>query len=156
MTCLRWSALPNMPQVNAYHSALCIADEESGDVALLIVGGNGGTAKEAEMLTSRPRRTRRGQGSGSNPWRWQQLSSMQIGRPNHPGMLRLGKERVLVVGSGRGRSAEILQLPRGDNDRGGWTLLRETMTQEFAKTFLANFNGHILAFGESFVKHVRQ
>ncbi len=51
MTCFRWSVLPNMSQVNAYHSALCIGDEEGGDVAILIVGGNGGTAKEAEMLT---------------------------------------------------------------------------------------------------------
>ncbi len=107
MTCLRWSVQPNMSQVNAYQSALCIGDEEGGDVALLIVGGNGGTGSKAEILTSRPRRTRRDQGSGANPWRWQQLSPMQSGRPNHPGMLRLGTERVLVVGGGRGvRSAE--------------------------------------------------
>ncbi len=149
MTCLRWSVLPNMSKVNAYHSALCIGDEEGGDLALLIVGGNCGTGKEAEVLTSRPRRTRRDQGSGDNPWRWQQLSPMQSGRPNCPGMLRLGTGRVLVVGGGgRGvRSAEILQLPRGDNDRGVWTLLRETMTQQFGKTFLVNFNCRILAFG---------
>ncbi len=137
-----------MSQMNAYHSALCIGDEEGGDVALLIVGGNGGTAKEAEMLTSRPRRTRRGQGGGHNPWRWQQLSPMQTGRPNCPGMLQLGTGRVLVVGGGRGvQSAEILQLPRGDNDRGVWTLLRETMTQQFGKAFLVNFNNRVLAFG---------
>ncbi len=148
MTCLRWSVLPNMSQVNANHSALCIGDEEGGDVALLIVGGNGGSGSEAELLTSRPRRLRRDHGSRGNPWRWQRLSPMQSGRPNHPGMLRLGKERVLVVVGGRGvRSAEIVQLPRGDNDRGVWTLLRETMTQQFGKTFLVNFNNHVLAFG---------
>ncbi len=73
---------------------------------------------------------------------------MQSGRPNHPGMLRLGKERVLVVVGGRGvLSAEIVQLPRGYNDRGVWTLLRETMTQQFGKTFLVNLNNRVLAFG---------
>ncbi len=134
-----------MAQVNAYHSALCIGDEEGGDVAILIVGGNGGTAKEAELLTSRPRRLR---GDQDNPWRWQQLFPMQSGRPNCPGMLQLGTGRVLVVGGGRGvRSAEILQLPWGDNDRGVWTLLRETMTQQFGKTFLVNLNNRVLAFG---------
>ncbi len=35
--------------------------EEGDDVAILVVGGNGGTGKEAELLTSRPRRT--GEGS---------------------------------------------------------------------------------------------
>ncbi len=145
-----------MSHANICQSALFIGVEEGDDVAVLVVGGNCGTGSEAEMLTSRPRRTRREQGKQGFPWRWQQLSPMQSGRPNHPGMLRLGKERVLVVGNGRGRSAEILQLPRGDNDKGVWTLLHETMTQEFAKTFLANFNGRILAFGESLVKHVRQ
>ncbi len=140
-----------MSQANVCQSALFIGDEEGDDVAILIVGGNCGTGKEAEMLTSRPRRTRRDQGKGGNPWRWQQLSPMQMGRHGHPGMLRLGKERVLVVGSGRGRSAEILQLPRGDNDRGVWTLLCETMTQQFGKTFLVNFNNRILAFGKFFI-----
>ncbi len=95
-----------MSQVNAYHSALCIGDEEGGEVAILIVGGNGGTGRDAELLTSRPRRTRRDQGGDGNPWRWQQLSPMQSGRPNCPGMLRLGTGRVLVGGGGRGvRSA---------------------------------------------------
>ncbi len=145
-----------MSHANVCQSALFIGVDECDDVAVLVVGGNCGTGKEAELLTSRPRRLRRDQGSEGNPWRWQLLSPMQSGRPNCPGMLRLGKERVLVVGSGRGRSAEILQLPRGDNDRGVWTLLHETMTQEFAKTFLVNFSGRILAFGESFGKHVRQ
>ncbi len=145
-----------MPQVNACQSALFIGDED-GAVAVLVVGGNGGTGKEAELLTSSPRRTRRDRDKQGNPWRWQQLSPMQRVRPNRPGLLRLGNERVLVVGGAwRSRTAELLQLPRSDSDRGVWTLLHETMTQEFAKTFLANSNGRILAFGESFVKHVRQ
>ncbi len=137
-----------MPQVNACQSALFIGDED-GDVAVLVVGGHGGTGKEAEILTSRPRRTRRDQGSEGDPWRWQQLSPMQRGRPNRPGMLRLGKERVLVVGGSRNiRSAEVLQLSLGDNDRGVWTLLNESLTQQFGKPFLVNFNNRILAFGK--------
>ncbi len=114
-------------------------------MAVLVVGGNGGTGKEAELLTSRPRRTRRVQGNQGNPWRWQQLSS--------PGMLRLGKERVLVVGGSRNiRSAEVLQPSYGDNDRGVWTVLNESLSQKFGKPFLVNFNKRILAFGKLFIK----
>ncbi len=132
-----------MPRVKACQSALFIGDED-GDVAVLVVGGYGGTAKEAEMLTSRPRRRRRDQGNQGNPWRWQQLSPMQRERPNRPGMLRLGKERVLVVGGSRNiRSAEVLQLLHGDNDRGVWSLLNESLTQQFGKPFLVNFNKRI-------------
>ncbi len=66
------------------HRRYVLAMREGDDVAVLVVGGNCGTGKEAEMLTSRPSRTRRVQGNQGNPWRWQQLS--------RPGMLRLGKE----------------------------------------------------------------
>ncbi len=138
-----------MSDANICQSALFIGDEESDDVAVLIVGGYCGTREEAEILTIRPRRD---QGSEGNPWRWQQLSPMQRERPNRPGMLRLGKERVLVFGGSRNiRSAEILQLPRGYHDRGAWTLLRETMTQQFGKSFLVNLNNRILFFGKLFI-----
>ncbi len=43
-----------MSQVNACQPALFMRDDD-GDVAILVVGGNGGTGKEAELLTSRPR-----------------------------------------------------------------------------------------------------
>ncbi len=67
---------------------------------------------------------------------------MQRGRPYHPGMLRLGKESVLVVGGASiRRTAELLQRPRNDGELGLWTLLNATVTQEFVITFLANFNG---------------
>ncbi len=141
-----------MSHANVCQAALFIGGEEGDDVVILIVGGDCGTGKEAKILTSRPRRTRGDRSNGGNQWRWQQLSPMQRGRPNRPGMLRLGKECVLVVGGSRNiRSTEVLQLPRGDNDRGVWTLLRETMTQQFGKTFLVNFNNRILAFGKFFI-----
>ncbi len=44
-----------MSHANICQLALFIGDEEGDDVAVLVVGGNCGTGKEAELLTSRPR-----------------------------------------------------------------------------------------------------
>ncbi len=46
------------------------------------------------------------------------------------------------------KTAEILQLPRNDNDKGVWTLLTQQMTQGFSWTFLVNFNNRIVAVSE--------
>ncbi len=112
------------------------------------MGGYGGSGDEAALLTSRPHQTRGEQGQFS----WQQLSPMLEKRPYRPGLLLIGRERVLVCGGGdsRGgsRTAEILQLPRDDNYRGVWTLLTQPMTQGFGTNFLVNFNNRIVAFCE--------
>ncbi len=126
-----------------FHSALFVGHEDDDDVAVLVVGGCYGTGKEAAILSSRSNKTTRDQG---NPWRWQKLSPMQIRRRLCPGMLHLGRDRVLVAGGGS-RIAEILQLPRNDNDSGVWTRLRLPLARNFLITFLANFNNRILAFG---------
>ncbi len=107
-----------------------------------MVGGYGGNGKEAELLTNHPHQRRGGQGSGGSAWRWQQLSPMQEKRPWRPGILLLGRERVLVVGGGvsGSKTAEILQLPRDDTDMGVWTLLTQKMTRGFCDNFLVNFN----------------
>ncbi len=64
---------------------------------------------------------------------------------------------MLVVGGSRNiRSAEVLQLSHGDNDRGVWTLLNESLTQRFGKPFLVNFYNSILAFGKLFIKQATQ
>ncbi len=57
-----------MSHANVCQSALFIGDEEGDDVEILIVGGDCGTGKEAEILTSCPRRTR-DRSYGGNPWR---------------------------------------------------------------------------------------
>ncbi len=58
---------------------------------------------------------------------------------------------MLVCGSDLITAAEILQLPRGDNERGVWTLLTQEMTQYFSRTYLMNFNNRIVAVGESLI-----
>ncbi len=61
---------------------------------------------------------------------------------------------MLVCGGGGGgwsRTAEILQLPRDDNEKGLWTLLTQEMTQYFSRTYLVNFNNRIVAVGESLI-----
>ncbi len=128
--------------------------QRDDDAAVLVVGGGGDNWNEAALLTNRPHQRRGEQGSGGgDPWRWQQLSPMREGRWNRPGILLLGRERVLVVGGGS-TTAEILQLPHDDSDRGVWTLLTKPLTRGFEKTFLINFNNRIVAVGELYINLV--
>ncbi len=110
-----------MSKEKRLQSALFIGNGDDDD-AVLVVGGDGGNGHEAELLTNRPHQWRgeQGSGGGGDPWRWQQLSPMQERRPFRPGILLLGRERVLVVGGSFNgcKTAEVLQLPRDDNDRG--------------------------------------
>ncbi len=70
-------------------------------------------------------------------------------RPDGPGMLLLGRDRVLVAGgSWDNATAEVLQLPRDALDRGVWTLLTHQLTQPLGTTFLVNFNARIFAVSE--------
>ncbi len=89
-----------MSKKSCWQSALFIGNGDD-DAAVLVVGGWGGNGNEAELLTNRPHRRRGEQGSGGgDPWRWQQLSPMRGARHYRPGILLLGRERVLVVGGG--------------------------------------------------------
>ncbi len=97
-----------MSKGSRLQSALFIGNGDD-DAAVLVVGGDGGNDNEAELLTNRPHQRGGEQGSRGGAWRWQQLSPMREGRINRPGMLLLGRERVLVVGGGI-TTAEILQL----------------------------------------------
>ncbi len=131
-----------MSKANSLQSALFNgAADNDDDAAVLVVWGRGGNGKEAELLTNRPPQRRGEQGSGGSAWRWRQLSPMQESRWRRPGILLLGRERVLVVGGAWGnKTAEIFQLPRDDNDMGVWTLLTQKMTRGFCDNFLVNFN----------------
>ncbi len=82
-------------------SALSIGtgDDEENAV-ILVVGGIGNTEKEASLLTNRPHQTTAVQGNRGGQWRWQQLSPMLEERGCQPGLLLLGRERVLVCGGG--------------------------------------------------------
>ncbi len=74
-------------------------------------------------------------------------------RPWQPGLLLLGRRPVLVCGGGAdgSRTAEILQLPRDDNDGGLWTLLNQKMTRHYGFTYLVNFDNRIVAVAESLI-----
>ncbi len=153
---LRWTALPKMSKESCRQSALFIGNGDD-DAAVLVVGGRGGNHNEAALLTNRPHQGREEQGSGcGDPWRWQQLSPMREKRWNGPGILLLERERVLVVGDGfwGSKTAEVLQLPHNDNDRGVWTLLTQPLTRDFYGTFLVNFNNRIVAVGELLINLV--
>ncbi len=126
-----------------FNSALFVGDEGNDGVAVLVVGGCYGTGKEAAILSTRSNQTTRDLG---NPWRWQKLSPMQMRRRHCPGMLLLRRDRFLVAGGGS-RTAELLHLPREDNDSGVWTRIQVPLTKNFFITFRANFNNRILAFG---------
>ncbi len=100
-------------------------DEE--DAVVLVVGGTGGTGKEAALLTTRPHQTTAVQANQDGQWRWQQLSPMHEKRDYLPGLLPLGRERVLVCGGYYGsRTAEIpsvtATIPMTLNDRQSPTL----------------------------------
>ncbi len=91
-----------MSKESCDQSALFIGDGDD-DAGVLVVGGQGGNSHEAELLTNRPHQRRGEQGNGGggdDPWRWQQLSPLRERRPFRPGILLLGRERVLVVGGG--------------------------------------------------------
>ncbi len=124
-----------------WHSALIIGDE--GDDVSASVGGLGGTGKEAGLLS---RRSNQASGDPDIPWRWQQLTPIHESRSRRPGMLLLGRDRVLVAGGER-RSVELLHLPRGDKDRGVWTLLTQLLENDLYTTFLVNYNNDALAIG---------
>ncbi len=138
-------------------SAICIGNGDN-DVVVLVVGGCGGKSNEAELLSNRPYKMGVKQINRVNPWRWHKLSPMHEERPCRPGLLLLGRERVLVCGGGdsigRNRTAEILQLPRDDNDKGVWTLITQPMTHGFCTAFLVNFNNRIVAVGVLFINLV--
>ncbi len=137
-----------MSKESHLQSALFIGNGDD-DAAVLVVGGCGGNWNEAALLTNRPHRRGGEQGCGGGAWRWRQLSPMWEGRVIRPGILLLGRERVLVVGGFNGcKTAEVLQLPHGDNDRGVWTLLTQPLTRDFYGTFLVTFNNRIVAVGE--------
>ncbi len=144
-----------MSKGRSLQSALVIGTGDGDDnAAALVVGGCGGDGRGAELLTNRPRQRRGEQGSGGSAWRWQQLSPMRESRWRRPGILLLGRERVLVVGGGGNETAEILQLPQDDNDKGVWTLLTQQMTRDFWTTFLVSFNNRIVVVGEYMIKLV--
>ncbi len=143
-----------MSKENFWQSALFIGDGDD-DAAILVVGGGGGNNNEAELLTNRPLQRGEEQGSGGgDPWRWQQLSPMREARPERPGILLLGRERVLFVGGGS-NTAEVLQLPRDEHDQGVWTLLTQPLSRGFGLTFLVNFNNRIVAVGELSINLVK-
>ncbi len=79
-------------------------DDDGDDAALLVVGGQGGNSKEAALLTNRPPQARGERGNRGGKWRWRQLNPMQKGRPWQPGLVLLGRGRVLVCGGGGGDS----------------------------------------------------
>ncbi len=136
-------------------SALSIGtgDDEENAV-ILVVGGQGGTEREAALLTNRPHQMTAAQGNRGGHWRWQQLSPMLENRGCCPGLLLLGGERVLACGGG-GKTAEILQLPRGDNDsKGVWTLLTQKMTRYFGSSYLVKFNHRVIAVCGFFYSYV--
>ncbi len=138
-----------MSKVGSWQSTLFIGTGDDDDAAVLVVGGFGGDGHEAELLTNHPPQRRGEQGSGGSAWRWRQLSPMQEKRNERPGLLLLGRERVLVVGGAVGnKTAEMLQLPRNDNDKGVWTLLTQQMTWDYNTNFLINFNNRIVVVGE--------
>ncbi len=147
---LRWTVLPKMSKEKRLQSALFIGNGDY-DAAVLVVGGGDGNADEAALLTSRPHQRGGELGSGGgDPWRWQQLSPMRERRPFRPGILLLGRERVLVVGGGS-KTAEVLQLPRDEHDQGLWTLLIQPLSRDFYRTSLVNFNNRIVAVGELYI-----
>ncbi len=109
-----------------------------------MVGGCNGTGKEAGLLTSRPRQAARDKG---NPWNCQTLAPMNESRRHCPDMLLLGRDRVLVA-TGGSSLAEVLHVPRHDNDRDVWTLITQPLTQAYHTTILVNFNNRFLAIGK--------
>ncbi len=114
-----------------------------------MVGGFGGTGKGAILLSNRSNQVGRDQGI---QWKWQNVSQMNESRRSCPGMLLIGKGRVLVAGGGS-RLAEILKLPLNDNDRGVWTRLTQPLTEYFNQTYLFMLNHRILAIGK---RHIKQ
>ncbi len=144
-----------MSKGSNFQSAIFIGTgDDDGDTAVLVVGGEGGNANEAALLTNRPHQARGEQGNRGGQWRWQQLPPMQEIRSLHPGLLLLGRGRVLVCGGGWSTTTEILQLPRDVNEKGIWTLLTQEMTQPFLFNYLVNFDNRILAVGESLITRV--
>ncbi len=140
-----------MSKRSRWQSALFIGtgddDDDDDDATVLVVGGEDGTRKEAALLTNQARGK---QGNRGGHWRWKQLNPMHKERPYHPGLLLLGRGRVLVCGGGN-NTAEILQLPFGDNDKGAWTLLTQEMTRDFLFAYLVNCDNRIVAVSESLI-----
>ncbi len=145
-----------MPTARCDASALPLAEDH---VEILVVGGAHG--REVELLSGCFRcekmRIKSNIDDHSHiPWKWSKLPPMLEAHPRRPGMLRLGEDRVLVVG-GNSCSAEVLRLPcRSDGDHNDcvqWTLLARPVTQALKFTFVINVEGRILAFGKHLYIH---
>ncbi len=64
-----------MDKAYSVQSALFIGTrDDEGDAIILVVGGEGGTGKEAALLTNRPHQTIAAQGNRGGQWRWCELS----------------------------------------------------------------------------------
>ncbi len=63
---------------------------------------------------------------------------MHDSRRRRPGILLLGRGRVLVA-SGDRRSVELLHLARTGDERGVWTLLNPHLENDVHTNFLVNF-----------------
>ncbi len=94
-----------MPKENISPSALFIRKGD-GDTSVLVVGGRGSSGNEAALLFSCPQHMREAQGGQNSTWRWRQISPMLEERPNRPGLLLLGGDRVLVCGGCSGLGLE--------------------------------------------------
>ncbi len=141
----RWTELPNMPTGRFDASALCVQSEPE---AILVVGGLHGP-ECAELLTHTAGASRGG--GGGDAWRWRQLNPMHDAREYRPGMLLLpsggDRQRVLVAGSGRSATAEILHLScRDPSDRGQWTRIAR-LSRQFSDTSLVEINNRVYAIG---------
>ncbi len=123
-------------------SALFVGNDND-DMAVLVIGGFYGTGKEAGILSRRSNQVSR---DPETPWRWREIAPMHESRRYCPGMLLLRSDRVLVAG-GEGILAEILHLPKDDNDSGVWTRIRRPLIGNFFAASLVSLNNRILAFG---------
>ncbi len=110
----------------------------------LVIGGRRGVEnlKNVEVLENKP---------GWAGWTWRKLADLNNGRW-YPGVV-LVSGRVVVVGGSPENSAEVLNLPKGDNDLGQWTLLSNTLNKCGQPTWLFRFAERILKLGRLTFMH---
>ncbi len=127
-----------MPTPRSVPSAFYLKAEDPMVGRFLVIGGRYDTEnlRTVEMLDNKP---------GLVGWTWRKLADLNNGRC-YPGVALISG-RVVVAGGSPENSIEVFNLPKGDNDLGQWTLLRNSLCKCEQSAWLFQFAGRILKLG---------
>ncbi len=107
-----------MPTPRSVPSSFYLKGEDPMVGRFLVIGGRNDTEnlRTVELLENKP---------GWVGWTWRKLADLNNARC-YPGVAHISG-RVVVAGGTPENSVEVFNLPKGDNDLGQWSQLRNSL-----------------------------